>query len=131
MKNKVQFFWIKVLRCKTLQYNQKYKSKILLLILILTEYISTELDEQNEDENIRKDIEEDENINPQDFYDTDVLEEIYGISKEESKESMLYETENQFQEVINEDAFERFVDIPGINEINDDNIEPLEEVRLL
>lgn len=32
----------------------------------------------------------------------------------------------------NEDIFEAFLDdIPGVKEINDDNIEPLEEVNLI
>ncbi|XP_053986347.1 glutamic acid-rich protein isoform X2 [Hylaeus volcanicus] len=98
------------------------------------EYISTELNHQKEyEEKLTKIIQDDENISPQNLYDTDVLEEIYATSKEESKEDILFETDSQFHEIIkestNEDEFETFLDIPGINEINDDNIEPLEEVE--
>lgn len=78
---------------------------------------------------------DDGNISPENLDDTDVLEEIYGISKEKSKENMLYGKDNQFHDMLitptNEEIFERFLDIPGINEIHDDNVEPLEEVRLV
>ncbi|XP_033189332.2 uncharacterized protein LOC117156434 isoform X2 [Bombus vancouverensis nearcticus] len=70
------------------------------------------------------------------FDDTNVLEEIYGISteKDSDEKSVLNEVDNQFDKILemprNEDIFETFLDdIPGVKEINDDNIEPLEEVE--
>lgn len=88
-------------------------------------------------ENEKSEEEEEEEINPQNFDDTDVLEEIYGISKERNSDEkdILSEEDNRFDEPLEmpakEDVFERFLDIPGINEITDDNIEPLEEVKLM
>ena len=48
---------------------------------------------------------------------------------------MLYGKDNQFHDMLitptNEEIFERFLDIPGINEIHDDNVDPLEEVEIV
>lgn len=67
-----------------------------------------------------------------------MLEEIYGISteKDSDERTVLNEVDNQFDKMLemprNEDVFETFLDdIPGVKEINDDNIEPLEEVNLI
>lgn len=73
----------------------------------------------------------------QNFDDNEVLEEIYSISKDENseEETVTYETDSEFDEIVempmNEDEFEKFLDIPGVNEVNDDNIDPLEEVKLI
>lgn len=73
----------------------------------------------------------------QNFDDNEVLEEIYSISKDENseEETVTYETDSEFDEIvempINEDEFEKFLGIPGVNEVNDDNIDPLEEVKLI
>ena len=70
------------------------------------------------------------------FDETNVLEEIYGISteKDSDEKSVLNEVDNQFDRILemprNEDIFEEYLDISGVKEINDDNIEPLEEVKL-
>lgn len=47
---------------------------------------------------------------------------------------MLSERENQFHEILmpsSDEIFDKFVDIPGINEMQYENVEPLEEVRLI
>ena len=53
--------------------------------------------------------------------------------KNSDEKDILSEEDNRFDEPLEmptkEDVFERFLDIPGINEITDDNIEPLEEVE--
>lgn len=73
----------------------------------------------------------------QNFDDNEVLEEIYSISTDENseEETVTYETDSEFDEIVempmNEDEFEKFLDIPGVNEVNDDNIDPLEEVKLI
>lgn len=92
-----------------------------------------ELNHENEYED-REDILE-EDITPEEFDDINVLEEIYSISTEKfsDEKNILYE-DSQFDKIIkmtrNEDEkFENFLDIPGVNEINDDNLEPLEEVE--
>ncbi|XP_050476079.1 glutamic acid-rich protein-like isoform X2 [Bombus huntii] len=101
------------------------------------EDINTELSRESKYEN-RKHTEvtlEDDDISST-FDDTNVLEEIYGISteKDSDEKSVLNEVDNQFDKILemprNEDIFETFLDdIPGVKEINDDNIEPLEEVE--
>ncbi|XP_020720769.2 myb-like protein X isoform X4 [Bombus terrestris] len=101
------------------------------------EDINTELSRESKYEN-RKHTEvtiEDDDISST-FDDTNVLEEIYGISteKDSDERTVLNEVDNQFDKMLemprNEDVFETFLDdIPGVKEINDDNIEPLEEVE--
>ena len=57
------------------------------------------------------------------FDETNVLEEIYGIT----------EIDTQFDRILemprNEDIFGEYLDISGVKEISDDNIKPLEEVK--
>ncbi|XP_060819511.1 cilia- and flagella-associated protein 251-like isoform X5 [Bombus pascuorum] len=101
------------------------------------EDINTELSGESKYES-RKHTEvtlEDDDISST-FDDTNVLEEIYGISteKDSDEKTVLNEVDNQFDKILemprNEDIFETFLDdIPGVKEINDDNIEPLEEVE--
>ncbi|XP_017763453.1 PREDICTED: myb-like protein X [Eufriesea mexicana] len=94
-----------------------------------------ELSHENEieDKEQTKVILEDDDT--QEFDDSNVLEEIYSASKENTsdEQNVLYDAENQLEKIFkmtrNEDIFEKFIDIPGVNEISDNNIEPLEEVE--
>ena len=68
------------------------------------------------------------------FDETNVLEEIYGITEKDSDEkSVLNEVDTQFDRILemprNEDIFGEYLDISGVKEISDDNIKPLEEVK--
>ena len=68
------------------------------------------------------------------FDETNVLEEIYGITEKDSDEkSVLNEVDTQFDRILemprNDDIFGEYLDFSGVKEISDDNIKPLEEVK--
>ncbi|CAK9832893.1 hypothetical protein ANTRET_LOCUS9656 [Anthophora retusa] len=88
----------------------------------------------NEEEDTKETEDEliDEDISQQN--DIEVLEEIYGVSKERTsnEKDIFDESGEQYDEMLqmpsNEEIYEKFLNIPGVNEVND-NVEPLEEVE--
>lgn len=102
-------------------------------------------EDQEEDEGIDEgevDEEGDDDAQQEEFDDTDILEEIDDTNDDADGENNIPDNfdmefdasteiaDNSLEDKDN-DASEEFAGIPGVNEIDDNSAEPLEEVRFV